>query len=123
MLLAACDSAPTGPSSVEKGTWGGEHVTLTVGEGNSQLEFDCAHGDIPGALTANRGEIAAAGTFVREHGGPIRIDEPADRHPALYSGTLSTNTMQLSIRLTDSGEVIGSFSLVRGMNGRVFKCL
>jgi hypothetical protein len=31
--------------------------------------------------------------------------------------------MQLSIRLTDSGDVIGSFSLARGAAGRIAKCL
>jgi hypothetical protein len=98
-------------------------VTLTVGNSSNHLEFDCAHGDIPGVLSVNHGELAASGTFVREHGGPIAVDEPLDSHPALYSGTVSGNTMQLSIRLTDSGDAIGSFSLVRGTSGRVVKCL
>jgi hypothetical protein len=98
-------------------------VTLTVTDMSSHLEFDCAHGDIPGALTAKQGAIAAQGTFTREHGGPIRIDEPADTHPALYSGTISGVTMQLGIRLTDSGEMLGSFMLVGGAVGRVTKCL
>jgi hypothetical protein len=123
LLCVACDRAPTGPSSVEPGVWGGDHVTLTVGDAGNHLEFDCAHGDIPGVLSANHGEIKATGTYVREHGGPIRVDEAVDAHPALYSGSLSTGTMQLTIRLTDSGEVIGSFTLVRGGTGRVVKCL
>jgi hypothetical protein len=111
------------PTTVGTGLWGGDHVTLTVGSPGNHFEFDCAHGDIPGVLSVNHGELAASGTFVREHGGPIRIDDPLDSHPALYSGTVSGNTMQLSIRLTDSGDVIGSFSLVRGTSGRVVKCL
>jgi hypothetical protein len=94
-----------------------------VGDSSNHLEFDCAHGDIPGVLSVNRGELAASGTFVREHGGPVRVDEPLDSHPALYSGTVIGSTMQLAIRLTDSGDVIGSFSLVRGTSGRVVKCL
>jgi hypothetical protein len=122
-LCVACGRAPTGPSPVEPGVWGGDHVTLTVGDETSHLEFDCAHGEIPGALHANHGEIKATGTFVREHGGPIRVDEPVDAHPAVYSGTLSASTMQLSVRLTDSGDVIGSFTLARGVTGRVVKCL
>jgi len=123
LLSFACDSSPTGPSPIEPGVWGGEHAALTVAATGSHLEFDCAHGDIPGALEADHGKIAANGTFTREHGGPIRVDEVADRHPAIYSGTVSTNTMQLTIRLTDSSDVIGTFSLTRGMAGRVFKCL
>jgi len=123
LLCSACSGTPIGPSPVETGIWGGDHVTFTVGNSSNHLELDCAHGDIPGILSVNHGELAASGTFVREHGGPVRVDEPLDSHPALYSGTVSDSTMQLSIRLTDSGDVIGSFSLVRGTSGRVVKCL
>jgi hypothetical protein len=124
LLSAACGgNTTTEPSPVATGIWGGDHVTFTVGNSSNHLEFDCAHGDIPGVLSVNRGELAASGTFVLEHGGPVRVDESLDSHPALYSGTVSGNTMQLSVRLTDSGEVIGSFSLVRGTSGRVVKCL
>ena len=122
-LCVACGDTPAGPSSVDIGVWGGDHATMTVGETNTHLEFDCAHGDIPGVLSANHGTIAAKGTFVREHGGPIRVDEPMDIHPALYSGSISSSKMTLSIRLTDSGDVVGPFDLVQGRAGHVFKCL
>ena len=123
LLSTACSGTPIAPSLIATGIWGGDHVTFTVGDSSNHLEFDCAHGDIPGVLSVNRGELAASGTFVREHGGPVRVDEPLDSHPALYSGTVIGSTMQLAIRLTDSGDVIGSFSLVRGTSGRVVKCL
>jgi hypothetical protein len=123
LLCAACSGTPSGPSPVAAGVWGGDHVTFTVGNSSNHLEFDCAHGDIPGVLSVNNGELAATGTFVREHGGPVRVDEPLDTHPALYSGTVSDSLMQLSVKLTDSGDVVGSFSLVRGTSGRVVKCL
>ena len=121
--LAGCGHSPTGPSVIDSGLWGGDHVTLMVGDSKAHFEFDCAHGDIPGALTAVHGEIAASGTFVREHGGPIRVDEVQDAQPALYSGSISGARMQLSIRLTDSGDVMGPFVLTRGASGRVVKCL
>jgi hypothetical protein len=123
LLSTACSGTPIAPSLIATGIWGGDHVTFTVGDSSNHLEFDCAHGDIPGVLSVNRGELAASGTFVREHGGPVRVDEPLDSHPAFYSGTVIGSTMQLAIRLTDSGDVIGSFSLVRGTSGRVVKCL
>ena len=87
------------------------------------MEFGCAHGDIPGRLIANDGSFAVNGTFVREHGGPIRVDEPQDVHPATYAGTIAGTTLKLSVRLTDSGESIGSFSLTHGVPGRIAKCL
>jgi hypothetical protein len=121
-VCAAC-GAPTEPSVIFPGTWGGDHATLTVANSSSHMEFDCAHGDMPGVLSTTKDQFAVSGTFVREHGGPIRVDESLDSHPAVYSGTLSGNTMQLSVRLTDSGEIIGPFALARGTAGRVVKCL
>ena len=123
VLCLACSGTPAGPSPVDTGVWGGDHVTMSVSASGTHLEFDCAHGDIPGALSADHGAIASTGTYVREHGGPIRVDEPMDVHPALYSGSLSNGRMSLSIRLTDSGDVVGPFDLVHGTAGRVFKCL
>lgn len=121
----ACGGASTGPSSlVPAGVWSGDHVTLTVADTATHLEFDCAHGDIPGALTADaRGQFDVAGTFVREHGGPIRQGEVPDSHPAMYSGSVSSMAMVLTVRLGDSTEMIGPFTLLRGSSGRVVKCL
>ena len=121
----ACGVASTGPSvRVGAGVWGADHVILTVADTATHLEFDCAHGDIPGALKADaRGQFEAAGTFVREHGGPIREGEVPDSHPAVYSGSVSSMAMVLTIRLGDSTEMIGPFNLVRGSSGRVVKCL
>ena len=117
--VSSCGSAPTMPSLV--GEWGGDHASLTVSEQTSHLELDCAHGDFSGALQSVR--FAVAGTFVREHGGPIRVDEKADSHPAMFSGSVSGSSMTLTIRLTDSNESIGTFTLTRGTPGRVVKCL
>jgi hypothetical protein len=104
--------------------WGGDHVSLAIIATGSQLEFDCAHGDIPGALTLGAdGTFAAAGTYVREHGGPIRDNEAPDTHPALYGGTVTGATMRMTVRLTDTNEAIGTFALALDTPGRVVKCL
>jgi hypothetical protein len=123
--LSGCASSPTGSSPIELlGPWGGEHVTLMVNDAGSHLEFDCAHGDIPGALKTEANQMFAwSGIFVRERGGPIREDEKPDAHPAMYVGRVTGQTMQLTIRLTDSDTPIGTFMLTRGAPGRVFKCL
>jgi hypothetical protein len=44
-------------------------------------------------------------------------DEPEDAHPASYSGSISGDRMLLTIRLTDSNQTIGAFSLTRGSQG------
>jgi hypothetical protein len=124
-FFLSCASSPTNSSSIVlAGDWGGEHVTLTVNAISSHLEFDCAHGDIPGALTTDADQMfAVTGTFVRERGGPIRENESADVHPAMYIGRATAQTMRLTIRLTDSDTLIGTFMLTRGAPGRVVKCL
>jgi hypothetical protein len=78
------------------------------------LEFDCAHGDIPGMLTLNASNQFNVGrTYVREHGGPIRVGELPDSHPTAYVGSVTGTTMMLTVRLTDTNEAIGTFALSR----------
>src|SRR5258708_2488613 len=74
---AACSGTPLNPSSsVLPGTWGGDHLTMTVASDNTHFEFDCAHGDVATALALDsHGQFSQTGVFVREHGGPIRQGE------------------------------------------------
>lgn len=120
----ACGAGPISPSSIVNGAWGGDHIVMTVAGAATHLEFDCAHGDIAGPLKPDaRGQFSVAGTFVREHGGPIRVDEVLERRPALYGGSVMNTSMTLTIRLTDTSESIGTFVLMHGVSGRVVKCL
>ncbi len=88
------------------------------------MEFDCAHGDtaLPVAVDV-RNVFSVSGTFVREHGGPIQLGAAPDVHPAVYSGSVIASTMVLTVQLTDTPEVIGTFTLMRDTPGRVLKCL
>ena len=120
----SCGGAMTAPSRLPAGVWGGDHVSLSVADTSTHLELDCAHGDIPAVPTLDRhGQFDVAGTYVREHGGPIRQGEIPDSHPAIYSGLVASTTMTLTIRLSDTNESIGAFTLLAGSSGRVFKCL
>ena len=119
VCTTACGGTPASPSVA--GQWGGDHITLTVGDAASHVEFDCAHGDFTGDISSS--SFSLAGTFVREHGGPIRDDETADSHPALYSGAVNGSSMTLMLRLTDSNEIVGTFTLTRGAAGHIVKCL
>ena len=105
------------------GTWGGDHAALTITATGSSIEFDCAHGTMPAPLTLNRDTFDVAGEYVQEHGGPIRSDDNAPRQPARYSGTVSGRTMTLRVRLTETAQDLGAFTLTLGSAGRVFKCL
>ncbi len=104
--------------------WGGNDIALTVADTGTHVEFDCAHGDIAGSITLNaQNMFNVQGTYVREHGGPIRVGEMTDSHPASYAGSATATTMVLTVRLTDTNDVIGTFTLSRGSPGRVLKCL
>ena len=120
----SCGGTTTGPSRLPAGVWGGDHISLSVTDTSTHLDLDCAHGDIPVVPTVDRqGQFDVAGTYVREHGGPIRQGEIPDSHPAIYSGVVASKTMTLTIRLRDTNESIGAFTLTSGSLGRVFKCL
>jgi len=118
---ATCKGSLTGP--VAAGEWGGEHIGLVVATNGATVEYDCASGTIDEPLVASNGMFSAAGTHTRGHGGPIRQDEIPDKHPARYEGHIGGETMILDVTLTDSGEKLGRYTLVRGRSARVFKCL
>jgi hypothetical protein len=125
LLAFACGGTdPTGPASSLEGRWGGEHVALDVATDSSAIEYDCAHGTIDEPLTLDgNANFVAIGTYTRESPGPIQLDEPPDRHPARYSGSVVGSRMTLTVTLADSGEVVGTFNLELGNLGRVFKCV
>lgn len=125
MALTGCALSQTGPTPFAlTGVWGGDHISMTVTDAGTHLEFDCAYGDISGALIPDSaGAVETVGTYVRERGGPIRLDETPESHPAQYNGRVTENTMQLTIRLVDRDVLVGTFVLTRGASGRVVKCL
>jgi hypothetical protein len=109
---------------VQTGTWGGEHIALTVSGDGAHLEFDCASGDITGPLTIDTdGRLSIEGVYIQGHGGPIRSDEQSDRKRARYSGRVEGTKLTLDITLIDSNESVGSFTLTHGAEPIVRKCL
>jgi hypothetical protein len=106
------------------GTWGGDHVRVTVGRSSSLLEYDCAHGSIDQPFTVDAaGRFDLAGIHVMETPGPIRDGVEPVRHPARYTGSTDGKALTLTVTLTDSNQTFGPFALARDAPGRVFKCL
>jgi hypothetical protein len=105
------------------GTWGGLHVQFEVSDGVANIEYDCAHGSIAGPLTFDRqGRFSWRGSYTRERGGPIRLGQRAPNLAATYSGSISGNTMTLTVTLENSTLEPQKYSLERDKVGRVFKC-
>jgi hypothetical protein len=71
-----------------------------------------------------RNQFYISGTFTRERGGPIIVSPPPpDSHPAVFSGSVNGDTMTMTVQLTDTQTLIGTFTLTRGSPGRVLKCV
>jgi hypothetical protein len=124
LLIGAgpCAADLAGPIAASE--WGGDHVGLTVSATGGTLEYDCASGTIDQpVVAATNGNFVAQGTHTIGHGGPIMVGETPDRHPARYEGWTDGETMRLSVTLTDNGQRLGDFTLVRGQSPHVFKCL
>jgi hypothetical protein len=127
---SSCKStASGGPSLQDKGdvlgtgVWGGAHIRADVSEHGAEIEFDCARGTIPKQITLNSSrEFDVAGTFTTEHGGPVRDDESANSRPARYQGKLQDQELTLTVSDNKTREVLGTFSLRLGNEGRLMKC-
>ena len=110
--------------TIATGSWGGQHIQMTITNGSARIEYDCANGSIAGPLKVDsRGRFELRGTHTVERGGPARIDDngPAGE-PAKYAGWTDGKKMKLTVTLVNSKTEIGTFELTRGNMGRIFKC-
>lgn len=118
------DDAGGTARTVPAGEWGTRGAGLNVTAAGAEIEFDCANGTIDEPLRLDlAGRFDAAGTFSRERGGPVRIDEKPDSHPARYHGRVEGQTMTLTVTLTETKEDIVTLTLTRGQAPRLTKCL
>jgi hypothetical protein len=123
LLLGSIGLGARKMQKVANGTWGGLHIQFEVSDGVANIEYDCAHGSIAGPLTFDRqGQFSWRGTYTRERGGPIRMGERAPNQAATYSGSISGNTMKLTVRFENSSLEPQKYTLERDKVGRVFKC-
>ena len=105
------------------GVWGGVGIHMEVTDQGANIEYDCAHGKIQGPLKLDaEGRLQAKGTHVLEHAGPIRQDETPEERPVTYSGSVNGKAMILNVTITANSEVIGTFKLTEGSEGRIRKC-
>ena len=122
IVLQASMQYAADASSLATGVWGGQGIALKVSAKGADVEFDCAHGQIPQPIKLDKhGDFEVTGTFTAEHGGPVRRDEKTASAPARYSGHVDGDTMSLTVSL-DKRQV-GSYTLTRGSQGHITRCL
>jgi hypothetical protein len=120
--LAACASVPQAGVPMT-GEWGGTHVGLKLGETSGVLDYDCAAGTIDGPLLPRRdGTFQVEGHHTPGTGGPEREGEVRPSFRARYSGVIRGQRMTLQARV-ENGVLIGPFTLVKGAEPIIFRCL
>ncbi len=120
--LSACAAMSLSPTNLS-GQWGGPHISLVLEGGLGTVEYDCASGtiDTP-VIPAPDGSFTATGTHRPGQGGPIRVGQIFISHRAAYAGMIEKDHMTLGAQLED-GTTIGPFSLDRGAQGQLTRCL
>jgi len=109
---------------VVTGDWGGQHLGLVASATGASLEYDCATGKIAEPIRPDAaGRFSVTGEHYPGHGGPVRVDEEQVKRPARYDGVVRGNFMDLTVTLSDSNTVVGTFTLEYGRSPFVFKCL
>jgi hypothetical protein len=105
------------------GAWGGPHIRIQVEGSSATIDYDCAHGTITGPLTFDsKGRFTWRGTHTREGPGPIRVDEESNGSPATYTGSIQGDKMTLTVKLSNTKQIVDTFTLTRGGKVRIFKC-
>lgn len=123
LIVSFAAARPRKMQRTVSGMWGGEHISIEISGRSASVEYDCARGTMNGPLNIDsKGHFRWRGYHIREHGGPVRIDEKPNGQPAIYDGWIRGNIMTLTITLANSNESLGTFTLTRGDPGRVRKC-
>jgi hypothetical protein len=110
-------SAPAGtPDHVRTGLWAtqinGKSVQMMeVRDGETLVDFPCAHGSITQPLTLDAGgHFAVIGMYTPESGAaPVAEAQPPG--PARYTGWTDGQALQLTVSLVDGDVKIGDYSL------------
>jgi hypothetical protein len=104
--------------------WGGTGIIMTVGDKTVQIQYDCGSGEIAGKVMVGRnGEFTAIGVHIRQRPGPSREDQPDERLPANYTGTVKGDGIAMKVTLTSDNSIVGEYNLERGKAVRLRRCL
>jgi hypothetical protein len=121
-LLGACAALPPASTPVT-GEWGGRHVHLRMTAAGGTLDYDCAAGTINGPLRLDAdGAFSAVGTHTPGTGGPEIEGRVLPTYRVQYAGVIRGDRMRLHARVKN-GAVLGPFSLRRGAEPNLTRCL
>jgi len=108
---------------VTSGSWGGQSISFEIAKTGVRIEFDCANGQIPTQLKADKqGRFKVEGTLTSRGPGPVRRNAVPQPMPALYEGTVKGNVMTLMVTLLKTNESAGEFTIERGKTPSLHRC-
>ena len=111
-------------TALPEGTYGGEHLVITVSTSGMFIEFDCARASFDGPISVVNGKFTAKGTFTRESGVQMDPDMMPPPQPAVIEGTVSGNAVTITITVDgDRSMQIGPFTATRGKEPLLRKCM
>ena len=113
---------PPGPLLPAPGEGGGRHVGLSLAESGGILEYDCAAGTMSAPVAGPGGTFTAEGTHTPGWGGPEIVGQVRPTYRVRYSGEVRGDTISLQGRV-ENGVVLGPFTLRRGAEPIIFRCL
>lgn len=121
-LLAACATGSDAGVPLS-GEWGGKHLRLNLTSIGGTLEYDCAAGTISHPLVMQRdGTFVAEGTHTPGWGGPEIEGQVLPTYRVRYNGSVRGDRMSLQGRV-ENGVLLGPFTLGRGAEPIIFRCL
>lgn len=99
-------------------------MILDVTDDGAIVEYDCGNGTIGGPIILDKdGRFEAKGSHVTERPGPVRVGRESGAQPASYTGRVDAETMTLTVKLTQTGQTVGTYTLGYGKASRLRKCL
>ena len=117
------EQSKTISTGITEGVWGGVHIQIQATDRGADVEYDCAHGTISDPIKLNaEGRFRVSGTHSLDQPGPARQGVTSEARAATYSGSVNGKTMNLTVTLNATSEVIGTFTLTQGSEGIIRKC-
>lgn len=112
------------PEALTPGVWGGERIRFEVTEDGALIEYDCAHGKVEGRIAVDAGgRFSVQGEHYEERAGPERAGESLPRYKVRLTGRVGGSLMRLTVTRADTKGVIGTYTLARGREAGLVKCL
>ena len=116
----SADHPPSAPKIVS-GAWGGEHISLRASSQGAQIDLDCAHATITKPITLDsQDRFDVTGSLA--HRGGAQPEGGSEATPARFTGYVRDGTMHLTMRSSESSEVLGSFILRQNAKGHIARC-